>query len=129
MLLEVADSSMTYRSRYFTTLQPAPVLDLLMNDENNPRSLAFQIKDLSAHCQALSTMPSGAGWPDMKQQSVEEAAANLIGADVRRLCEPDPSGNRERLDDLLNEMDIALPEFSNAITNAYFSHTEMERAT
>ena len=36
MLLEVADSSMTYRSRYFTALQAAPVLDLLMNDELNP---------------------------------------------------------------------------------------------
>jgi transglutaminase-like putative cysteine protease len=29
MLLEVADSSITYRSRYFTVLQAAPVLDLL----------------------------------------------------------------------------------------------------
>ena len=38
---------MTYRSRYFTVLQAAPVLDLLMNDETNPRSLAFQISDLS----------------------------------------------------------------------------------
>src|SRR5207244_3669577 len=36
-LLEVADSSMTYRSRYFTTLEPAPVLDVLMADETNPR--------------------------------------------------------------------------------------------
>ena len=38
-LLEVADSSMTYRSRYFTTLQPIAVLDVLMADESNPRSL------------------------------------------------------------------------------------------
>ena len=67
MLLEVADSSMTYRSRYFTVLQAAPVLDLLMNDEANPRSLAFQIKDLSRHCAGLSGMPSGAGWPLLKQ--------------------------------------------------------------
>ena len=40
-LLEVADSSMTYRSRYFTTLQPMAVLDVLMADETNPRSLEF----------------------------------------------------------------------------------------
>ncbi|HEY2843993.1 MAG TPA: circularly permuted type 2 ATP-grasp protein, partial [Bryobacteraceae bacterium] len=42
-LLEVADSSMTYRSRYFTTLQPVAVLDVLMADETNPRSLNFQV--------------------------------------------------------------------------------------
>ena len=62
MLLEVADSSMAYRSRYFTILQPAPVLDLLMNEEANPRSLAFQMKDLpsiAGVCPACRPEPGG----------------------------------------------------------------------
>ena len=46
-LLEVADSSMTYRTRYYTTLQPLAVLDVLMADETNPRSLDFQIGHLA----------------------------------------------------------------------------------
>jgi uncharacterized circularly permuted ATP-grasp superfamily protein/uncharacterized alpha-E superfamily protein len=127
MLLEVADSSMTYRSRYFTILQPAPVLDLLMNEEVNPRSLAFQAKDLSEHCRSLSSMPSGAGWPIIKQKRLEEAASNLFRADVRMLCEPRTGGPRERLDELLAGLDAALLAFSNAITHAYFSHAEAER--
>ena len=45
-LLEVADSSMTYRTRYYTTLQPLAVLDVLMADETNPRSLDFQLSHL-----------------------------------------------------------------------------------
>src|SRR5439155_3937744 len=122
MLLEVADSSMTYRSRYFTIVQPAPILDLLMNEEVNPRSLAFQLKDLSEHCRSLSSMPSGAGWPIGKQKRLEEAASTLFHADVRRLCEPDPHGSRAQLDELLAALDAALPAFSNAITHAYFSH-------
>jgi len=129
MLLEVADSSMTYRSRYFTIVQPAPILDLLMNEEVNPRSLAFQLKDLSEHCRSLSSMPSGAGWPISKQKRLEEAASTLFHADVRRLCEPDPDGCRAQLDELLAALDAALPAFSNAITHAYFSHAEAERAT
>jgi len=129
MILEVADSSVTYRSRYFTILQPAPVLDLLMNEEVNPRSLAFQAKDLSEHCRSLSSMPSGAGWPIIKQQRVEEAASDLFLADVRMLCEPGNGGPRERLDGLLAGLDAALPAFSNAITHAYFSHAEAERTT
>lgn len=129
MLLEVADSSMTYRSRYLTILQPAPVLDLLMNEEVNPRSLAFQAKDLSEHCRSLSSMPSGAGWPIIKQNRLEEAASNLFRADVRMLCEPAAGGSRERLDELLAGLDAALPAFSNAITHAYFSHAEAERTT
>ncbi|MGB6429236.1 MAG: circularly permuted type 2 ATP-grasp protein [Candidatus Acidiferrales bacterium] len=127
MLLEVADSSMAYRSRYFTTLQPAPVLDLLMNEELNPRALAFQINDLIEHCRSLSGMPSGAGWPILKQQRLEIAAANLFAADVRALCEPGPGRIRERLDELLAQVDAALPALSNAITHAYFSHAEQEQ--
>ncbi len=48
-LLEVAESSMTYRRRYRSALQTAPVLDLLLADETNPRSLAFQLAALASH--------------------------------------------------------------------------------
>jgi uncharacterized circularly permuted ATP-grasp superfamily protein/uncharacterized alpha-E superfamily protein len=129
MLLEVADSSITYRSRYFTVLQAAPVVDLLMNDAANPRSLAFQLKDLAHHCSALSGMPSGSGWPVVKQRQMEAAAARLLQADVELLCEARTEANRAQLDSLLEDLDTALPAFSEAISNTYFSHAEMERAT
>jgi uncharacterized circularly permuted ATP-grasp superfamily protein/uncharacterized alpha-E superfamily protein len=129
MLLEVADSSMTYRSRYFTVLQAAPVLDLLMNEEANPRSLAFQLQDLMEHCRCLSERPSGGGWPVSKQRHLEEAAANLFRADVRALCQPGERSIREPLDQLLAGTGAALPALSDAITNVYFSHAEMGRAT
>jgi len=129
MLLEVADSSMTYRSRYFTVLQAAPVLDLLLCDAGNPRSLAFQLEDLGAHCRWLSERPSGAGWPVSKQKRLEEASANLLGGDIRALCEPAESGIREGLDQRLAETGAALPALSDAITHVYFSHAETERAT
>ncbi len=129
MLLEVADSSMTYRSRYFTALQAAPVLDLLMNDAANPRSLAFQLKDLCEHCVGLATMPSGAGWPVAKQRHAEATAATLFHTDVRTLCRPNAENVRVLLDNLLAGVGAALPAFSDAITNTYFSHAQMERAT
>ncbi|MGC2402725.1 MAG: alpha-E domain-containing protein, partial [Acidobacteriaceae bacterium] len=129
MLLEVADSSITYRSRYFTILQAAPVVDLLMNDEANPRSLAFQLKDLARHCGGLSGMPSGSDWPVLKQRQMEAAAARLLHADVESLCETRTGSNRLRLDSLLEDLGAALPAFAQAISNTYFSHAQMERAT
>src|SRR5262249_27498190 len=42
LLLELGDSFMTYRSRYMITPVAAPVLDLLILDETNPRGIAFQ---------------------------------------------------------------------------------------
>jgi uncharacterized alpha-E superfamily protein len=41
-LLEIADSSMTYRRRYFTRPALPLVLDLLLADVTNARALAFQ---------------------------------------------------------------------------------------
>ena len=40
---------MTYRYRYLTSLQLAPVLDLLLIDETNPRSVGFQLIALADH--------------------------------------------------------------------------------
>ncbi len=129
MLLEVCDSAMTYRSRYFTVMQAAPVLDLLMNDEANPRSLKFQVGDLSEHCAALAKTLEGAEWPSAKQRRVEEAAAHLFDADVQALCQPNADGTRMYLNHLLATMDAVLPAFSDALTNTWFSHAEMERPT
>ncbi len=43
LALELCDSTITYRSRYLGVVQPAPVLDLVLADEGNPRGLAFQL--------------------------------------------------------------------------------------
>ena len=52
-LLEVSDSLMTYRGRYRSSFQLAPVLDLLLADEGNPKSLAFQFNQLAVHVEHL----------------------------------------------------------------------------
>jgi uncharacterized alpha-E superfamily protein len=48
-LLELADSSVTYRSRYLAAPEWLPVLDMVVRDEANPRSLAFQAKGLAEY--------------------------------------------------------------------------------
>lgn len=69
LALELCDSAITYRSRYLAVVQPAPVLDLLLADEGNPRGLAFQL-DAS---QSLLREIAGAGDP-----ALAEAAARLL---------------------------------------------------
>ena len=43
VLLELADSQITYRLRYVMVAAPAPVIDLVVLDPNNPRSVAYQL--------------------------------------------------------------------------------------
>ena len=70
----------------------------------------------------------------MRNMSVERrsrtcAAARLLHADVELLCDSRTNANRTELDALLEDLGSALPAFSEAIANTYFSHAEMERAT
>ena len=52
--LELCDSTITYRTRYLGQLQPAPVLDLVVLDDSNPRSLVFQLRAIDGHLDYLA---------------------------------------------------------------------------
>jgi uncharacterized circularly permuted ATP-grasp superfamily protein/uncharacterized alpha-E superfamily protein len=121
-LLEVADSSMTYRTRYYTTLQPLAVLDVLMADETNPRSLDFQLSHLADLYQKLPRhLPA-----DLK--AMRAALALLRSFDLRKLTYPLPgaatngSDGLTRLAGFLRELEGLLPSWSNNLSNRYFSH-------
>ena len=52
-MLELADSQITYRLRYVMVAAPAPVIDLVVLDPSNPRSVAYQLGRIEAHLAAL----------------------------------------------------------------------------
>jgi uncharacterized circularly permuted ATP-grasp superfamily protein/uncharacterized alpha-E superfamily protein len=56
LLLDLADSQITYRARYLVGLALAPVRDMVMLDRFNTRSLAFQVRALEEHLAALPTL-------------------------------------------------------------------------
>src|SRR5262245_35766891 len=99
-LLEVGDVSITYRRRYLGSLQLAPVVDLLLLDETNPRSLAFQLAALDAHVRRL---PRDESLPT--RSSEEKVALAMVTRvrllDVGDLCAPGPNATRARLDQAL----------------------------
>jgi uncharacterized circularly permuted ATP-grasp superfamily protein/uncharacterized alpha-E superfamily protein len=55
-ILEVTDTVMTYRRRYRSRLHPAGVLDLLLIDPNNPRSVGYQLARMR---ELVGSFPSG----------------------------------------------------------------------
>ena len=56
VLLDLIDSQITYRSRYLVGLAFHPVIDMVLFDEYNPRSVAFQIARLDAEVAALPSV-------------------------------------------------------------------------
>ena len=61
VLLQIADSSITYRTRYPTVVQAESVLEVLMTDESNPRAVAFQLVTLFQQIDRLQEIAPGTG--------------------------------------------------------------------
>ncbi len=125
-LLEVADSVMTYRSRYLATLQPAPVLDLILTDESNPRSVAFQLVTLVDH---VENLPRDRVQPlrSPEQRIVLSLLSAVRMADVDTLRRLPRHGERTKLDRLLGRLTEQLPRLSDLIAHKYLVHAGTPR--
>ena len=119
-LLEIAASSTTYRRRYLATLQAAPVVDLLLCDETNPRSALFQFEALAAHVEALPRAARTTRTP--QEKLVLSALTELRLVEVTDVCEAVDRRERRRLLALLDRVGAHLPALSNSLAAAYFNH-------
>jgi uncharacterized circularly permuted ATP-grasp superfamily protein/uncharacterized alpha-E superfamily protein len=122
-LLEIADSAMTYRRRYFAQPQLVPVLDLLLADSTNARALAFQLAALADHIEQLPRNER-APIPTEEQRLIAHAIDTLRGADLDILSRPEPELSFPRLMALLDSIQEDMKALSDAITYYYFSHAE-----
>ncbi|MGH8706337.1 MAG: alpha-E domain-containing protein, partial [Burkholderiales bacterium] len=120
-LLELADSSVTYRSRYMARPEWLPVLDLLVRDSANPRSIAFQLKGLHDFLGRI-TDTYGEGIEERLDASVMALDALDPGADLRH--------GSARLAALLEEWHAAAYRLSEQLGLRFFSHVgEVSRQT
>jgi len=132
-VLDVADSGMTYRRRYLASLHVVPVIDLLVTDDSNPRSVIFQLESLAEHLPQLPRLPAatlgaGARDPDETPDGIIAAAvARLRETDVAAVCAVDAHGRRPALTALLDGLARELPALSEALSGQYLSHAMVSR--
>ena len=99
-VLEVADSGMTYRRRYLGSLCVEAVLDLLVFDETNPRSLASQLAALEDDVNHIPRPNHGAGRAVEQRQTLAGLSAVRL-AEAEKLAaiqdgEPGPAATARR---------------------------------
>jgi uncharacterized circularly permuted ATP-grasp superfamily protein/uncharacterized alpha-E superfamily protein len=116
LALERRDSVITYRSRYLTVLQPAPVLDLLLADEGNPRGLAFQ---LAAARDTLRDLAGDAEAPlaILAEQLLEEAR-DMVSMVAEAPAQAEAA---VRLLPRLKAMEGAVAALSDRVSRRYFA--------
>jgi len=120
-LLEVSDSLMTYRARYKSAFQLAPVLDLLLADESNPKSLAFQFRRLAGHVEHLPRQ-SERPFSCPEERIALEMLTTIRLYDLTGLqCETENSSQNEQLATFLSSMEDLLNEFAQEISGHYLS--------
>ena len=127
LALELCDSTITYRTRYLGQLQPAPVLDLVILDDSNPRALAFQLRTINTHLDYLAHA-SGVQVPALPDSLDKDLAAV-----VRQFAGDEQAWRHEglalaMLRDVAADADERLEALSGAITRAYFSHVPASQA-
>jgi uncharacterized alpha-E superfamily protein len=126
VLLQVADSSTTYRSRYLASIRTRYVLELLLADDSNPRSVAFQV---AALLEAVRSLP-GLGVDD--PPPVEHTLAKRLQVLVREariddIKRRDVDGKRLALEAYLHTIRNGVTDLSDALTARYLNHSAPSR--
>lgn len=122
-ILEVADSTITYRNRYSLLPQLAAVYDLLMLDELNPRGLRFQFERIEQQFEHLPREQNSA--------LLSPAMRVLLENNTRlQLCDPTELARVEsgtwaqtHVARLLQQLIDAMPALNDALTAGYFAHS------
>ena len=115
-VLLAAESSVTHRRRFRGAVQAAGVLELLLVDLDNPRSLAFSLAALRTHLSQLAGS-TGSTRPERLLEHLEDA---LASADIAALT-ASVGGHRPLLEDFLAETRSQLYRLGEAIVHLHFA--------
>jgi len=115
------------------------VLEAVLAQEDDPRSLSYQFNMLSYHLFALPQSEGEAGSPQSqvnKARDLADQAHALVGASITaasKACVVRPLGDDEidmqdTMRHAFDEIDRILPEISDLLTQAYFTHALARQA-
>jgi uncharacterized alpha-E superfamily protein len=126
VLLQVADSSTTYRSRYLAAIRTRYVLELLLADETNPRSVAFQAVALLDAVHSLPRRQAEAA-PPAEYTLAKRLRQMLRDINMDDLKRRDANGQRLALEAHLQTVRNGVSDLSEAITARYLVHSTPSR--
>ena len=119
-LLEIGDSTMTYRRLHFARPRLEPVLDLLLLNETNPRSVFFQLQAIGRQCAHL--VQGGATGESGREKAIaNEMLSRLASLNLPAFAAADAS--LDVLPKVCHELHEQLEELSQVLSSHYFSHS------
>ncbi|CAN5474513.1 circularly permuted type 2 ATP-grasp protein [soil metagenome] len=126
-VLKSNEGLVNYRFKYRAHLQLPLVLDLMLLDPNNPRSLVYQVERLKAYLSGLPRINTGHGLADHERLALE-AFTMIKLADKDELAIADKHAQRyKKLDEFLTKMNMLLHNISNKVSKTYFKHAQTQQ--
>ncbi|WP_213308954.1 circularly permuted type 2 ATP-grasp protein [Paraburkholderia sacchari] len=117
LVLDLFDSTITFRSRFQRCFDIAPLLALLVLDTDNPHSLAWAAQALRGRLAKIESAERPATAAQLGDEVPDIAQWSL-----HALCETDETGRYRTLLDRLVTTGAALWNLSDRIGERYFSH-------
>lgn len=118
--LEAGDGTLTYFRRYGAKLYPAPAVDLLLCDESNPHSIAYQAANIE---KIVSELPKSVNHTFFKplDKEILKLLSQLRLADVYALMK-DENGKRIFLNRYCSDRIEEFEKISELLSNEYLNH-------
>ncbi len=125
-LLDIGDSTITYRTRYLALPRLDSAIDLLVFDQSNPRALAFQWHAIQHSLVRISAALGGSPESALEEwvASVEEMELSAIDGDSARAMRA-----RQALAEQLCALAAAAAKLSDRLSLRHFSHIDVETRT
>ena len=114
-VLMAAESSVTHRRRFRGSVRAADVLELLLADPDNPRSVSFSLARLRFHLSQLA----GSTGSTRPERLVEHLADSVESVDVAALT-ASVDGRRPHLEEFLADTHAQLHRLGDAIVHLHF---------
>ncbi|MFU8788148.1 MAG: circularly permuted type 2 ATP-grasp protein [Methylobacter sp.] len=124
-VLVSTDSLSIYRRRYRSFIQLPMVLELLLQDETHPRSLVYQLQQLSGHIGALPRERGNARLSE-EERLILRGYTDLRLLNVPELIKTDDEASvYAELESVLSTLTELLWRLYEVLAQAYFSHSQM----
>jgi uncharacterized alpha-E superfamily protein len=115
-VLLASESAVTHRRRYRGYVRPHGVLELLLTDLENPRSLAFALDDARVH---LAALPASTG-STRPERLLADLVAQVADADLAALVAIGGVG-RPNLEAFLDAASAQLARLAEAVSELHFA--------
>lgn len=123
-VLASTDNLTVYRRRYRSQLYPAAILDLLLFDETNPRSVGYMLKRLETQIHHLPH-PDTSPFRSQEARLIIQATSHLHLVDLDTLLDLEKSAESQAaLGELLEQLLTPLNALSDAVSHSHFTHAE-----